>query len=54
MMRRTSFGQPRRSRHALLVTAVAAVVLGACSAAFDSPAGRALPSGARDIVGSAP
>ncbi len=52
--------QPHRrgpSRTVLLATAVAAVTgltVAACSAAPDAPAGRALPSGARDIIASAP
>ena len=52
--------QPHRrgpSRTVLLATAVAAVTgltLAACSAAPEAPAGRALPSGARDIIASAP
>jgi D-alanyl-D-alanine carboxypeptidase/D-alanyl-D-alanine-endopeptidase (penicillin-binding protein 4) len=50
---------PRRPvvRRALLATSAVAVtglVLAACSAAPDAPGGRALPSGARDIVASAP
>ncbi len=56
-MRHAAHSRPRRSRRSLLVgtvTAVTAVVLSACSTGLDSPAGRALPSGARAIVDSAP